>query len=496
MPGVMEWLAKPTPIWVAGAAGLLIAGAELWRWAHGADTTPRRWSREQESATACYNTLTTETPTPGAPCFHRDAEKIGESIWSWVHPNVAVYSTAAPPRSSPTLRDLGDGAQAEAIRALEQDPDFKGKGWSGLADALDDSNAKAGERDPFRFDRVLIANVAKGVDWRPGDRMMWTRVLIEPINFSFAGYSVAATDNETVKVTSVEKTDTRKFSADIAATIPGMEGPKADINPSSEHTVKSNTDINAQYEKLGIDIMPNFLRIMRESETGGDAVGNTTVSLTAVTDPDMIWRGYPTEQVHRPFDPQPIVLLVTGTHFDDNGAPDGSSDKAKPVIDVLPQIRVPHCALRARVWMLYEERKVEDGRESYDESKQSVTLIHDAEDKQDEDIVSADEVSPAVWSLKLCKDALCTGDDLPLLQAKVQPAGSGPQTEAAWRKIVFTDYGAAIRVARSLRSGQSNASNNTSYKFNYPGDRGFAAIAPAKVSGDECKGEPVKVGAR
>jgi hypothetical protein len=54
----------------------------------------------------------------------------------------------------------------------------------------------------------------------------------------------------------------------------------------------------------------------------------------------------------------------------------------------------------------------------------------------------------------------------------------------------------AIQVARWLRTGQSSASNNTSYKFNYPGDGGFAAIAPAKVSGDECKGEPVKVGAR
>ncbi len=37
--------------------------------------------------------------------------------------------------------------------------------------------------------------------------------------------------------------------------------------------------------------------------------------------------------------------------------------------------------------MLYEERKVDKGREFYDEAKQSVTLVRDAEDKQDLDII-------------------------------------------------------------------------------------------------------------
>ncbi len=54
-----------------------------------------------------------------------------------------------------------------------------------------------------------------------------------------------------------------------------------------------------------------------------------------------------------------------------------------------PRVTVPHCALRARVWMLYEERRVDGGRDRYDESKQSVTLVRDAEDKQDVEIVSA-----------------------------------------------------------------------------------------------------------
>jgi hypothetical protein len=66
------------------------------------------------------------------------------------------------------------------------------------------------------------------------------------------------------------------------------QGPKASLGPSNERTIKTTSNITAQYEKLGIDILPHFLRIIRESETGGDAVGNTTVSLSVVTDPLMI----------------------------------------------------------------------------------------------------------------------------------------------------------------------------------------------------------------
>ena len=220
-----------------------------------------------------------------------------------------------------------------------------------LRDALDQSSTNTAEGDPFRFDRVLVANVEKGIDAMPGDRMVWTRILVQPINFTFAGYTVAATDNQIKKVASLETTDSRKFSADISATIPGMEGPKASFGPSSEHTVKTNSDITAQYEKLGIDVVPNFMRIMRESESGGDAVGNTEVSLTALTDPEIIRRRYPQEPVQRPSDEDPIVLLVTPSEEDgaNQTKNEEGANETRPAIDVRPRVTVPHCALRARV---------------------------------------------------------------------------------------------------------------------------------------------------
>jgi hypothetical protein len=205
-----------------------------------------------------------------------------------------------------------------------------------------------------------------------------------------------------------------------------------------------------------------------------------------VTDPEKIWRQYPNpkEPVQRPSNEDAIVLLVT--HFEGDGADEQSASKKTKLIDVLPQVPVPHCALRARIWMLYQERHVERGHEYYDESKQSVTLLRDAEDKRDVDIMSADEVSPAVWSIRLCKEPQCTGEDV--LRAKVQPSISGLQNASLGWKVVFTDYGAAVRLIHWLRTHQPEQQRDTGYKFNYPGDIAtpYVSLVPVKNNDDDC----------
>ena len=209
----LPWAARPITVGLAlslGAAAAGIFGAiEGLRAYTGSDPSPKRWSSVTETETGCYRDLISETP-PLSDCVHSDAKAIDPRGFDWVAPHVAVYSAAAAPHSPPTLRDLGDQAQAQAVGFLEKDASVKGGAWATLENALSNSATGAGERDPFRFDRVLVANVAKGVDWRPGDRMMWTRVLVEPINFTFAGYSVASTENETQKIGSVEKTELAK----------------------------------------------------------------------------------------------------------------------------------------------------------------------------------------------------------------------------------------------------------------------------------------------
>jgi len=102
-------------------------------------------------------------------------------------PRVSVYSVpsvqATHPR--PTLLGLGDRAQVRAIDAIERAAGSEARPWDALRKTLSD-DAEPGEKDPFLFDRVLVSTVVRGVKWPPGDRMMWTRILVKPVNFKFA----------------------------------------------------------------------------------------------------------------------------------------------------------------------------------------------------------------------------------------------------------------------------------------------------------------------
>jgi hypothetical protein len=505
----IRWLDRPMRLCglclASGAAAVLVG----WWAFHDGNRVPMRWARlTAEPHSKLYDELVDPPPSPD-PRYKSiscpDAPICTPPPPDWRKPHLAVYTVEAS-HPLPTLRDLGDRGQEGAFGFLAT----KGHSLSDLRDALSDADtAASGETDPFRFGRVLVATVAKGASWDPGDRMMWTRVFVQPINFTFAGYSVAATDNETVNVASVEATNSRKFSADIAATIPGMEGPKASLGPSSERSLKTTSQINAEYEKLGIDITAGFLRIIRESETGGDAIGNTTVALTTATDAESIWKQYPTDRCWPDLGTGPVVtcnsdgkfprthkdnpsvasadddlvLLVKGFHLDDEGQQHGSP------IDVLPQVPVPHCALRARVWMLYEGRAVKDGgAKFYDEAQQDVTLFRDAQDKEDLDIMSADEVSPAVWSLEKCENGQCEDGDENRnpLRATVK---DGP---LQFRKLVFADYGVAVKLAHWLRTNQNSPPSDLKYRFDYgrdsfptPADK--VPLVPFKITRDECR---------
>lgn len=466
---VRDAVLHPIPSGGVIATVAAVALVVWWSSRSPSEQAPRRWEGGGAAIeTDLFHGLV--KPAAAGPDPSGPDESIPAKPADWSQPHVSVYSVPAPAAPHPhrTLRDLGDHGQAHAIDFLAKDSSAEPHSWKQLQEALSDGSvSSAGEKDPFRFDRILVATVAKGADWNPGDRMMWTRVFVQPINFSFAGYTVAATENDSVKVTSVEATNTRKVSADIGLTIPGVEGPKASFGPSGERTVKTTSEINAQYEKLGIDIVPNFLRIIRESETGGDVVGNTMVSLSMITDPWNIRRLAPREKKdavearaakvkeHEARESDELRLLVTGVHI----AEDSDSDKAKDPITVMPEAPIPHCPLIARIWMLYEQRLINNGRQFYDEGHQDVTFLRAAEEKRDVEMVAADDVSPAVWSIKILHgEGKTAGPEF----VKAHIEENGP-----WRELVFTDYSLAVRAIHWFRTQSENYNGNGKLKFNY-----------------------------
>jgi hypothetical protein len=184
------------------------------------------------------------------PRFSGQAGRDTISDYSLSHVSVYSVPNVKPPHQQPTLLELGDRAQVRAIEAIEHGSGAKVHPWDDLRKTLSDE-AEPGEKDPSLFERVLVATVAKGVRWPPGDRMMWMRIFVKPINFRFAAYTVAATENETVKVSSVEAQNTRKLSADIGLAIPGMDGSKIGLSPSRESTIKTTSDLSTLIRNYG-----------------------------------------------------------------------------------------------------------------------------------------------------------------------------------------------------------------------------------------------------
>ena len=220
--------------------------------------------------------------------------------------------------------------------------------------------------------------------------------MLKPINFVFAGYSVASTDTKVVKIAAIEDTRSAKMSLDggLDNVAPGLPKPKA--TQDLEQSRKLTAEINQQYESLGIDIQPDSLRIIRESAPGGDVMGNVSVELSAITSPNIFTRTSLSDPTDKPVD-ENLKLFVANAHLTD-GIKYLSPQEAE--ITVLPQNVLKHCPLIAKVWMLYEMRSVIDGGENYTEGRQHIQIIRGAEEGRVVEIVRADDISPAVWLIE------------------------------------------------------------------------------------------------
>jgi hypothetical protein len=393
----------------------------------------------------------------------------------WGSPEVGVYSFPKPgpsPSVPPGLKDLSDHGQAAYIKALAKSGAVPGDVRNELGKPIVESwqqDVHEGH-DPYRFDRVLVASVIKGADMLPGDRLQWTRTMVKPVNFQFAGYIVATTKHSTVKIATVEQDRSHTTSEKLKASVPEPGSPKLDVGTSNEASDKVTGDLTSQFEDVGIDITPEFLRIYRESERGSDISGNTQVELSMITDPTKIHSGDDPKTLHSGKDPKKpycpagngddLVLVVASAHLTDG---QGLLKMEQASLDVRPQRVLPHCPLLARVWTIYEERKILSGGGSYNDGDQTVSLIRnvtyppssggselqpcDSPDVAAEPgrncepgvvipIVPADDVSPAVWYIKT--------EDGAAIKAE---SGAGSA-----RRLVFTDYTVASDVIHWIKN--------------------------------------------
>lgn len=362
------------------SVGLLLSACE-----HGENY---RWNARSNPSFA--STLTTPTDSRFGP---------------WDAPAVSVYSypTAGPSPSETALRDLSDQGQAALIEAYAaRTPDVDAL-RALLARPLrapgSTPSGEAGATAEGVYKRTLVANVTEGWSAAPGDRLAWTWIHIRPVNFVFDGYTVLATDNQVLNIEQITsattvganatlgRTGSETSTANTAGTplssvLQTVAGSSNGLTGSLNQTNTTTAAINQQYVKLGADILPDELRIYRESERNQDVSGNTLIALTMRVDPDE-WVDAGREPMQR------VTALALSK--------DGEMRPASEVeISVVRHLAPPRCPLVADVTLYYQARRVANGR-SYIEGEQEARYEQGRYDAERTILVPADEVRTPSW---------------------------------------------------------------------------------------------------
>lgn len=322
----------------------------------------------------------------------------------WSKPAVSIYSfaTPAPAASETGLKDLSDRGQAALIAAMTA----AGAKPADIRDALAKplkAKIETGEdyvTSEGSYRRTLVANITKGWNAKPGDRLVWAWIHVKPLNFVFDGYSVIATDNQLLNIEQITNATTASVSGNLGKTgsdtavtntagspvskaLTEVVGSSAGVSGSLSNSYTTTAAINQQFTKLGADILPTELRILRESERNLDAAGNTLIALTMRLDPSR-WNGVDLERVQR------VSKL-------DVVKADGSlASPAEVIFEVNTHKAPPRCPLLARVRLYYELREPKDGR-SYVEGQHVARYSKNVFDAGEVTIIPADEVRKPSW---------------------------------------------------------------------------------------------------
>jgi hypothetical protein len=366
---------------------------------------------------------------------------------------VRVY--VAPPASGDTgstnpLSALSDRGQAAYVTALAA----RYKSASEFHEAVFKPNGDGPAPSAFstidREKRLLILTLTRPTTFAPGDRVMRAVVRVQPVNFTFGGYTVAQTDRQTVDITTLTRTSSTTGTLSVSAPSNAPVGGSASLEGKRE--IGTTTKLSEAPEKFTVDMVPSCMRVVQEGAHSVDITGNIRIALSLLTEA----RPVPEEcnidsgdKLTLPTSTPMMeeVFVVDGNLGFKGGRPDLAAGKNGGSLRDYPQQ-----GLAARVTWEYVLRHVVSGAQYYDESEQGVALIHGS---------NAD-----------CQTIMTRGQFLPPLYAIYAPHSNGTVTIGRGRQtsLVFTTMDAARLAANWINSAQPSSfgSQPLFYDRGYP----------------------------
>ncbi len=334
---------------------------------------------------------------------------------------VYCYTVADPPAEKPeelTLAGLSDRGQQAYVQAMAG----KIKSSEAMREELANPIGKAktgGKRNPeivsSKLRRTMVISVSKGLDAKTGDRLSWARVEIRPIDdsFTFSGYTIAATENETIDIANVKRTQSFSLGAKLTPTLSSSVIGTGEIGSELKSQKEVIAAIKQTYTKLDVGIQPGLLRVTREGERNMDVNGNTVIKLTLQTqsaDDKYTVNAFVVQD--QKLDKEGVLLMP-----------------AKASAEFQLVRFPPACPLKAKVRLIYELRHIQTGDGTYVEGDDIVKIKRGvSEDVQV--LVPVDEIIPPLWGLKV-ESVTEAKNGMPVI-AHLPLQGS--------LDVVFTDY--------------------------------------------------------
>ncbi|SAK81573.1 hypothetical protein AWB78_03924 [Caballeronia calidae] len=304
-------------------------------------------------------------------------------------PKVNVYSYAVEKEDKTQknpLTELSDRGQSAMIDALAKANATQTKALHKLLGDQDDKGKETGIKLKAydRFERTLVVMVQKAPRSKPGDRLIRTVLEVEPIGFSFAGYKVPATDIKLQTIAQVTNTTESSVSAKLSPDLTGKIAGSAEAGFSASDTKQGVAQIDQRYNNLSVDIGPNHLRVVRESERGMDLEGNVIITPITVRLPK-------TALGHA------AVLASSNDSFFK-----GKARRTRAEIDLSPTILdLPDAdPLTVKATLTYSTRIPSDeSRKYYVEGKQDVEIESDVQKYCKLVVLDAADVIPDLYEI-------------------------------------------------------------------------------------------------
>jgi hypothetical protein len=196
-----------------------------------------------------------------------------------IYPAVSVYLAPTDPPGKPKVTDLSDKGQAALITELgrlSKTPDAFKANYTKFFSKPSGTNV-----DNTVMDRMLVISISKGI-YRPANRIAEAAITIVPKDFSFAGYSLVATQYGSYDLDKVDVKNDYSGSAELNPTLSGSVKGPLDIKAAIDHSAEHTYTVAEVAPKPTVEILPCRLILREWSQPNQDLSGTSLVKITLI----------------------------------------------------------------------------------------------------------------------------------------------------------------------------------------------------------------------